>query len=72
LPIGVIKKSGEISLPLLMLAALLIAPFAEELMFRGFLQGYLTRKYILIGKKKQISFGDSSIHDTNLCCCIST
>jgi len=45
---------GEISLSVLIVAATLIAPFAEEIMFRGFIQGSLTRKYVLAGKKKQV------------------
>jgi len=45
---------GEITLSVLIVAATLITPFAEEIMFRGFIQGILTRKYILAGKKKQI------------------
>ena len=45
---------GEISLSVLIVAATIITPFAEEIMFRGFIQGSLTRKHVLAGKKKQI------------------
>jgi len=45
---------GEITLPVLIIGAILIAPITEEIMFRGFIQGSLTRKYIFTGNKKQI------------------